>query len=403
MLGIVEGFYGEPWSFRKRRSVIRFMEMAGLDTYVYAPKDDKYHRVMWRKRYPEDLVERFRDIIDYSHRYGVKFIYSISPGIDIDYDSQHDIEALIGKLSFFIGLGADYVAVLFDDIKPEVRSRRFKTLAEAQANVVNTVIDRLGSERLIMCPTYYWGYRQDYLTQLADILDRKIDIMWTGTHVVSPIIGVEEIERFIKITRRPPFIWDNYPVNDFFRVRGVLRLHLGGYIGRDPRILEHVSGYVFNPMNEAEASKISIYTALKALGRSRLESHDYSNPISLFLGIENLYDEIEMFIDLNSASPIDPEADMVIDEHNADRVYRSISLLKDKIENRELINEIKPFLDALIIIAKTVKYGGKIREPLVFGGYQIQTAGLYSPPISDSSMIFVLGHSKRSFPPWLEK
>ena len=41
--GIIEGFYGIPWTFEERKSMINFLSDIGLNQYIYAPKDDPYH------------------------------------------------------------------------------------------------------------------------------------------------------------------------------------------------------------------------------------------------------------------------------------------------------------------------------------------------------------------------
>src|SRR5579875_607546 len=40
--GIVEGFYGKPWSQAERINMFTFMAHNHFSTYVYAPKDDRY-------------------------------------------------------------------------------------------------------------------------------------------------------------------------------------------------------------------------------------------------------------------------------------------------------------------------------------------------------------------------
>ena len=42
--GVVEGFYGTPWTFQDRADIIDFCRRNNLNSYVYAPKDDPYHR-----------------------------------------------------------------------------------------------------------------------------------------------------------------------------------------------------------------------------------------------------------------------------------------------------------------------------------------------------------------------
>jgi hyaluronoglucosaminidase len=45
--GVIEGFYGTPWTHEERLDLIRFCAAEGLDTWVHAPKDDPYHRPRW--------------------------------------------------------------------------------------------------------------------------------------------------------------------------------------------------------------------------------------------------------------------------------------------------------------------------------------------------------------------
>ena len=51
--GIVEGFFGPPWSMAHRKALFRFGAKRGMNTYLYAPKDDPYHRERWRDPYPK--------------------------------------------------------------------------------------------------------------------------------------------------------------------------------------------------------------------------------------------------------------------------------------------------------------------------------------------------------------
>ena len=53
--GVVEGFYGTPWSHEARLSLIDFYGRYKMNTYIYGPKDDPYHSSPnWRKPYPEN-------------------------------------------------------------------------------------------------------------------------------------------------------------------------------------------------------------------------------------------------------------------------------------------------------------------------------------------------------------
>lgn len=78
--------------------------------------------------------------------------------------------------------------------------------------------------------------------------------MWTGDRVISDITqeGIQWINERIK---RPAYIWWNFPVSDYVRDH----LLLGPVYGNDTRIADQMSGFVTNPMEHAEASKIAIY------------------------------------------------------------------------------------------------------------------------------------------------
>ena len=57
--GIIEGFYGRPWSWDERAMVMRACHGWGMDTYVYAPKDDPKHRERWRDPYGSGKLDGF--------------------------------------------------------------------------------------------------------------------------------------------------------------------------------------------------------------------------------------------------------------------------------------------------------------------------------------------------------
>lgn len=58
MRGIVEGFYGTPWSHADRLEMLHFSKEKKFNAYIYAPKDDPYHRAKWREPYHGALYWR---------------------------------------------------------------------------------------------------------------------------------------------------------------------------------------------------------------------------------------------------------------------------------------------------------------------------------------------------------
>ena len=61
--GVVEGFYGKPWTQEQRVDMMAFCEAHGLNAYIYAPKDDPYHREKWREPYPESQRKKLAKLI----------------------------------------------------------------------------------------------------------------------------------------------------------------------------------------------------------------------------------------------------------------------------------------------------------------------------------------------------
>ena len=79
--------------------------------------------------------------------------------------------------------------------------------------------------------------------------------MWTGNSVVD-MIERGDMEWINKQLGRKAFIWLNYPVNDYCQSR----MLMGKTYGNGLDINEMVSGFCSNPMEYAEASKVSLYS-----------------------------------------------------------------------------------------------------------------------------------------------
>ena len=51
--GVIEGFYGRPWTEAQRIEMMDWIKAAGMNLYVYAPKDDVKLRARWREPYTD--------------------------------------------------------------------------------------------------------------------------------------------------------------------------------------------------------------------------------------------------------------------------------------------------------------------------------------------------------------
>lgn len=254
--GTVEGFYGTPWSHEARMSQIDFYGRNKMNVYIYGPKDDPYHRSEWRKPYPEAEGKRIQELNEHAKNNGVNFYWAIHPGVDIKWNNA-DRDNLINKLEKMYALGIRSFAVFFDDIWGEGAK------AEKQAELLNYVDENFIHKHtdvapLIMCPTIYnraWS-RDDnaYLRPLGSQLNKDVNIMWTGNSVVH-CIDRESMEWVNQRIERKAYIWWNFPVSDYVRDH----ILLGPAYGNGLNIADEMSGFVSNPMEHAEASKLSLY------------------------------------------------------------------------------------------------------------------------------------------------
>jgi hyaluronoglucosaminidase len=250
--GVIEGFYGPPWSQEERLDMIRFCADEGFDTWVHAPKDDPFHRAKWREPYPDDELARMGELVAECARVGVEFAYAIAPGLSIDYESAKDFAALKAKCEQVRSVGVGAFQLLWDDIESKDGA--------GQARVSNRFaaeVEQAGP--LVICPVGYANTEEtDYRRSLRGPLDPEIVVYWTGPEIVSHAIAREELDWAVeRFGGRELLIWDNYPVNDF----AVETLFLGPLLGRDPRLFDgHCAGLIANAMVQATPSKLPLAT-----------------------------------------------------------------------------------------------------------------------------------------------
>ncbi len=272
--GVVEGFYGPPWSHDERLWMIDLIASLGLNHYIYAPKDDPFHRERWRDPYGAEEAGRFGRLAGACAAAKVTFNFALSPGLSIVYTDRRDRQKLIDKYLSLAERGVRAFSLFLDDIPPGLREEADKAafggFAHAHANLANDVLHTLartiGADvELLFCPTEYAGMEpSDYLDTLGRELDRRIPVFWTGPKVVSPAITCADARAFGALIGRKPYLWDNYPVNDF----APNRLFVGPLRNRERGLEKELAGFAANPMNQARASQVALRTLSAWLGDS---------------------------------------------------------------------------------------------------------------------------------------
>ena len=289
--GIVEGFFGPLWSMAHRRRLFAFGAQRGMNTYLYAPKDDPYHRQLWRRPYPAAQWRELLRLIRAAQRTRIDFVYGFHPGEGLYFSDDRAVGILLRKARRFYDAGVRTFAVLFDDIPSRLsdpRDRRaFKnSLARAEATWMAKIIAAQPASwsavEWWICPSYYsedvllervFGqFEPEFLETLAQYLPPNIPCFWTGPSVVSKSITLTHVWRIAKKIKRPLLLWDNYPVNDL-SMRD--ELHLAPLQGRDPGLPKHVYGYLNNPLLQEELSYMPLATCFdyaRAPAKYRAES-----------------------------------------------------------------------------------------------------------------------------------
>lgn len=77
LLGLVEGFYGRPFTSEQRKDLFKKLKKYGHQLYIYAPKDDYKHRASWRELYTVEEGENLQSLISSAKANGIDFYYAL--------------------------------------------------------------------------------------------------------------------------------------------------------------------------------------------------------------------------------------------------------------------------------------------------------------------------------------
>lgn len=274
--GIVEGFFGPEWSMSHRAALLAFGSRRGMNTFLYAPKDDPYHRERWQEPYPETKWQELLQLIQLARELQIDFVYGFHPGRGLCFSSPEPVRLLLTKAERFYEAGVRTFAILFDDIPSRLEhkedQRKFdRSLAKAQglwlARVLAQQPPGWTHAEWWICPSRYTDdpllgrmfgrFEPSFSERLAEALPGPVSCLWTGPRVVSKKISLNHVKRVARRLKHRLILWDNYPVNDLSMSA---EMHIGPLTGRDPRLPEHVWGYLNNPLLQEALSFIPLAT-----------------------------------------------------------------------------------------------------------------------------------------------
>lgn len=240
--GIIEGFYGEPWSHEERLAALRLAGRVKLNSYVYAPKDDPWHRERWRELYPTDALQRLVELAREGEAYGVDVVVALHPAGSMVFADDAEHELLAAKATQLLDAGIPSVALLFDDVPMtptnDADRERFGddgagvgtahalTATRFMADVLRP--RQADAELLVVATDYAGTGASDYRTAFAAGLPDDTYVWWTGRDIVVGDITRADIDAAGEVFGDRLLLWDNFPVNDFDRGRAFL----GPLVGR---------------------------------------------------------------------------------------------------------------------------------------------------------------------------
>jgi hyaluronoglucosaminidase len=259
--GIIEGFFGRPWSWQTRQNYASFLKQNNYQYYIYAPKADRYLRRQWAEPWPAPDYANLQQLSQVYQQTQIDWGIGITPfEIHHNFD-DHTKANLDAKIRSINELQPNILAILFDDMRGDDAN-----IAQIQADVTHRIMEQSTASSFIMCPTYYstdpvldkvFGDRPPhYLETLGQLLDPAVQIFWTGEKVCSRHYSIEHLQAITAQLGRKPYIWDNYPVNDGAKLCKFL--HLRPFGESAAHLATWTAGQAINPMNQAYLSQIPL-------------------------------------------------------------------------------------------------------------------------------------------------
>jgi hypothetical protein len=238
--GYIEGFYGKLLDWESRKLIISALNKNKMNTYLYAPKEDKNHRFHWRKKYSPQWRKSFRDFTNFSKEKKIEIIAGIAPGLDFDFNvlknnpkssKRSDISLLFNKAKQLLNDGASAIALLMDDIQDDFTKIYGKDVSEGSyhGDLANELSKMLGQSIYFVPRIYADELIYDspkYLLDLSKTLNIDTKIFYCGKDVICKTIT--NYSKIHKLFSNKIIYWDNFYANDYCP----RRFFIGPYVGR---------------------------------------------------------------------------------------------------------------------------------------------------------------------------
>lgn len=280
--GIVEGFYGRPYTVENRLSLLDFCKRYKMNVYVYGPKSDPYHLGKWREEYPATLTEReryfglitqddVRQIATKAQACHVDFVWAAHPALEngIGFGSNADVDRgvndILDKFEHMHQLGVRSFGIFIDDMNYTPAGDKQAYLADqAQKKLVEKfngagTPDKDKVTPLFFVPTAYaLNYGASYTLTSLKTVDQDVVIAFTGYDCFSNIRGSACQDMANRVGRNAVMWWNN-PVNDDHDDRIYMREVTCHWTIEDKDPIPSLHGLIMNPMCQGQASKVALF------------------------------------------------------------------------------------------------------------------------------------------------
>ncbi len=229
-LGVIEGFYGRPWTQPNRLAVLQHLGAAGLQTYLHAPKQEREDVTSLRRPVPPHRLGMLEELAAHASACGVRFIHGLSPFRLFDRASlpflrREHLEfrrLLAARVKELSNVGVRDFAILFDDTWPTIAPQLANEVTgQDHGALVREAEELLGRKNsLVVVPAVYFGRA----SSLSDGARRYLSGLrsqgawltaWTGPGIFSSYISEVERGRLERCTGLSIWIWSNAIANDW--------------------------------------------------------------------------------------------------------------------------------------------------------------------------------------------
>ncbi|MBQ0050033.1 MAG: beta-N-acetylglucosaminidase domain-containing protein [Bacteroidales bacterium] len=290
--GLVEGYYGYPYSVEVKKDLMRFMMRMKMNSYMYGAKPDPYHLSKWKEPYPTSITDEqekngwltqkmVSELCATSAATKVNFIWSIHPGNEF-INSATVVDDIMSKFQKMYNLGVRQFGVFVDDVGIPSSDADMATNADRVTAVQKAIENRWNAEGAAPADTVkpLNFVPQIYCRSFAGSLDQyqrffralantpKHVIIYTTGGGVWSVPNATDFNMPKEYLGRDVAWWWNYPCNDnadaqiypMDMYQNFVDMPAVGNNNRLAADLNAGIGIVSNPTQQGEVAKIALFS-----------------------------------------------------------------------------------------------------------------------------------------------